>query len=153
MNVTFEFKGGADLAKALEQLSDRVARKVQREALTTAAEPLRARMASLAPHAPGAPDLRNTMVVSNARGIDTNEVAVAIGPSKAGYYGSFQEFGTARHSAQPFMRPALDETAETVLRVLADEMWDALKSRGQGLFQSGGDGGPVTGGSGGGGLL
>jgi HK97 gp10 family phage protein len=70
------------------------------------------------------------MVVSNARGFDLNEQGVAVGPTKAGFYGSFQEFGTAHHAAQPFARPAFDLTAQQSLQILVAVMWRELARRG-----------------------
>jgi HK97 gp10 family phage protein len=147
--IEMRFEGGTELAANLAKLSERVSKRVQRQALREAAEPMRERMSDLAPHEPGKPDLREMMAVSNARGEDIKETAVAVGPTLKGFYGSFQEFGTSRHGAQPFARPAFDQTAAHSLRILSSELWDALKSRGLGLFSRGESSGPVTGGPGG----
>lgn len=145
--VSLKFEGGRELAAALGQLSGRVSKRIQREALVMAADPMRKAMAQKAPHEPGKPDLRDTMTISNARGQDSNEVAIAVGPSKAGFYGSFQEFGTARHGAQPFARPAFDETANAALQVIADDLWTSLAGRGISRSVTSDD--PIIGGPGG----
>lgn len=132
MKISMKFEGGAELARALGSLSTRVSKGIQRDALRDAAEPMRREMAVLAPHEPGTPDLRDTMTISNARGADANEIAVAVGPSRAGFYGSFQELGTSRHSAQPFARPAFDAKAPQALRILSDVLWRELAGRGIG---------------------
>jgi HK97 gp10 family phage protein len=100
------------------------------EALTEAAEPTRKMMSVLAPHEPGKPDLRDTMVISPVRGEDLKESIVAIGPSRKGFYGSFQELGTKHHGAQPFARPAFDANIEPSLRILAASIWRELAARG-----------------------
>lgn len=41
------------------------------------------------------------------------------------FYGLFQEFGTAHHAAQPFMRPAFEQSKEQALI----EMTDSLRRR------------------------
>lgn len=128
--ITLQFDGGIELQRALDTLSSRISRQLKRDALAEAAEPMRKRMAQLAPFKAGKPDLRDAMVVSAVRGTDVNESAVAVGPTKAGFYGSFQEFGTKHHAAQPFARPAFDAEAEPALRVLADAMWRELAGRG-----------------------
>lgn len=127
--VTMRFEGGKELDAALKSLSTRVSRKIQREALYDAAEPMRRAMAAKAPRGdPRPPNLKDTLTISDAR--EEGAQAVAVGPSKAAWYGSFQEFGTANHPAQPFARPAFDEKAETALQILAREIWTALASRG-----------------------
>jgi HK97 gp10 family phage protein len=126
MPITMHLEGFAELERALDQLSRRVSVRVQRNALMVAAEPTRRAMAVHAPHEPGKPDLRDSMTVSPTPGEDANEIAVAIGPSQAGWYGSFQEFGTSRHAAQPFVRPAFDETVEEAAQAIADELRNEL---------------------------
>lgn len=128
--INLQFEGGAELAANLSRLSTRLSRRILTEALREAAEPMRKTMSVLAPHRPGKPDLRDTMTISMARGADGKEVAVAIGPSRAGFYGSFQELGTKHHGAQPFVRPALDAHSETSLKILAAAVWRELAAKG-----------------------
>jgi HK97 gp10 family phage protein len=130
MGLTFE--GGTALANALASLSQGVSRRIQREVLKEAAEPMRREMAILAPHEPGPPDLRDTMTISPARGEDEQEVAVAVGPSKAGFYGSQQEFGNINHAAQPFARPAFDAKVSESLKLIGDGLWRELAGKGIG---------------------
>lgn len=128
--MSLTMHGGKDLAKALDALSAKVSKRLLIEALTEAAEPMRQSMARHAPVDPGKPDLRDTMTINRSRGEDVREAAVAVGPSKAGWYGSFQEFGTKHHGAQPFVRPAFDETAQQCLNVLGEVLWRELAGRG-----------------------
>ena len=55
--------------------------------------------------------------VSSGRGV----AHIAVGPSSKGYYLMFQEFGTSRHKAQPFLRPAFDEKQHEAIQAMADE--------------------------------
>lgn len=131
--VKMRFEGGAELAKAFEQLTARVSKRTLRESLEEAAEPMRRNMSSLAPRAPGAPDLADNIVIATARtkSVEGNQsAAVAVGPAKEFFYGFFQEFGTVHHPAQPFMRPAFDGGVSKVLSGLARSLWTALASRG-----------------------
>jgi HK97 gp10 family phage protein len=138
--IRVRFEGGAELAAALESLPKRVGRSMLVEALTDAAEPMRKRMASLAPREPGAPDMADNIIVSRSMVTiqgdgekvrnDEFQASVAVGPSKGFFYGFFQEFGTTRHSAQPFARPAFDSESQAALDLLARSLWTALAARG-----------------------
>lgn len=127
--IRIDLKGGAAVASGLQELSTRLSRKVLRTALEDAAEPMRAAASAKAPRAPGAPDLAENIVISNARPAD-GSVGIAVGPSKPFFYGWFQEFGTSRHGAQPFLRPAFDSEVERTARAVKDAAWRELMRRG-----------------------
>jgi HK97 gp10 family phage protein len=161
MKVTMKVEGAEKLAKSLETLSARVSRKVLMDALRAGAEHVRAAASRFAPREPGAPDLAENIGVSNARP-DSGNAAVAIGPTKHFFYGKFQEDGTTRHGAQPFMRPAFDSEIQNALRTIRNRVWESLAKRGVSARTSGSGGigdsfasqrTSVTGGAGGGGLL
>jgi HK97 gp10 family phage protein len=131
--VKMRFEGGAELAKAFQQLTTRVSKSTLRNALEDAAEPMRRRMSEMAPREPGAPDMADNIVISTARTKSFEGVqsaAVAIGPEKRFFYGFFQEFGTVHHGAQPFVRPAFDGGVTRALSDIARSLWTALASRG-----------------------
>jgi HK97 gp10 family phage protein len=147
-------EGGAELAASLNSISRKMSRRVMRNALELAAEPIRQTMASLAPRDPGAPDLADHMVVSPTRveGLSENDqtAAVAIGPERGDYfYGYFQEFGTAFHSAQPFARPAFDQGVDLALRTITRQLWLELAAAGVHRYANAPASSPVMGGSGG----
>lgn len=127
---SLKFEGGKELMQALEQLPLRTSNRFVREALVEAAEPMRDRMEALAPVSDEAPHLKNVIVISKARTEDAREMAVAVGPTKKGFYGSFQELGTAHHGPQPFARPAFDQTWLQSLALLGSILWRELASRG-----------------------
>jgi HK97 gp10 family phage protein len=132
IKMRLRFEGGKELAANLEKLSKALSRKIQRDALTEAAEPLRARMGELAPRSDktSGVHLADDIVISSARGQDSDEVAVAVGPSPTTFYGGLQEFGTAHHGAQPFARPAFDSEVDEALEILAAALWRELAARG-----------------------
>jgi len=53
----------------------------------------------------------------------SGSIFVYIGPSKLGYYGMFQEFGTKDIPPQPWLRPAWDQNKDGVLTGIASDMW------------------------------
>jgi len=139
MKFSMQTEGGAEFAQNLNKLSLAVRRKTLFRILRLAAEPLRVRMGALAPRAPGAPDMADSMVISIARRIgdvaggrwqaaDEFQAAVAVGPSKNIFYALFQEYGTVHHGAQPFGRPAFDTTAGESLQIIQAEIWAALEA-------------------------
>ena len=68
---------------------------------------------------------------NRAAGGTGKSVLVMAGPTKAAFYGLFQEFGTAHHAAQPFMRPAWDRLSPGMIgqfaAVLGEEIEKARK--------------------------
>lgn len=54
-------------------------------------------------------------------------ITVSVGPAEDAFYGRFAEFGTKNEPAQPFMRPAFDETSQQVLDTFIDEVWNACE--------------------------
>lgn len=128
MKVSVAFEGGAELAQALDRLSVRISKSIMRDALLEAGEPMRRTAARFAPYEPGAPDLKANIGIAAIRGDDM--ATVAIGPTRGFFYGLFQEYGTSRHGAQPFMRPAFDMEAPRALDLLGRALWRELAGRG-----------------------
>lgn len=137
--VSIRVEGGEKLARTLGELPNRVNREVQRAALREAGEIIRSRASALAPREPGAPDLDDNIRMSNANP-GRGDVGIAIGPTKGFFYGFFQEFGTSRHGAQPFMRPAFDGERHRVVKAITSAMWGALIRRGVGSGRASGGG-------------
>lgn len=126
--IRIELIGLKDLQRAIDDAADALPPPVQQRALTTAAEPIRARASQLAPNRPGGVDLRDEIVVEAAPRDEVNggDPAVIIGPSERAFYGSFQEFGTINHPAQPFLRPAFDENVDPALAEIGAEFWSSI---------------------------
>lgn len=136
MKASVKLVGGTDLAKRLAQLPLAVSARVQRQALTAAAEPMRAAMAAGAPRDENAnaPHLADNIVIGTrsktrqAEGETIVEVGPALQPSDH-FYGFFQEYGTVHGPAQPFMRPAFDQNTHRSLNIALSEMWTAVKKK------------------------
>jgi HK97 gp10 family phage protein len=135
--MQFQVHGGKEMAEALKDLSVRMTRNVMIEALTDAAEPARARMQSLAPRAPGPPDIADNIVIGQVRGRGL-KYAVGVGPARGFFYGYFLEFGArgGRMPAQPFIRTGFDATISMMLRRLSLSFWAAMTKRGFGRTRS-----------------
>lgn len=139
--IALKLTGGPQMAAALNALASTLRKSVLLEALKAAAEPMRARMAQLAPRRSPAPDLADNISISTATRIGSvfggkweaandTEAAVAIGPSKDFFYGIFAEYGTVKQSAQPFMRPAFDSEAQNALDIFSARIWKVLERKG-----------------------
>jgi HK97 gp10 family phage protein len=127
MKFSVRVEGGAELARNLNSLSTRLSRRIQTDALIEGAGPIQKSASAFAPREPGKPDLADNIGISPLRGGDP---AVAVGPTKDFYYGLFQEEGTTRHGAQPFMRPAFDSEAQRSLAIIGMALWRELAGRG-----------------------
>lgn len=142
--VRVRFEGGEELARRLNALPAALSQRILTAVLKLAAEPMRARMAQLAPRAPGEPDIADHIGISVAsrigatgggkwRSREEGEAAVAVGPTKAFFYGLYLEYGFQHYknsgfvSAQPFMRPAFDTVAPQSLGIIGDELWKVLR--------------------------
>lgn len=58
---------------------------------------------------------------------------VYVGPGKGGAHGVLQEFGTAHHDAQPFMRPAWDGHKDEALDIIATDLGGEIMKAAQRL--------------------
>jgi HK97 gp10 family phage protein len=130
MKMSLQVIGDKELLAELNKLSTRINKRLAREALEFGAEPIRAEAARKAPRKPPAPDLADHMIIAPARAIGSEIAAVKVGPERGTYWGLFQELGTARHGAQPFLRPAFDTQQARAVKRVAEELWRALASRG-----------------------
>lgn len=124
--------GQQDLMRALNALSEKVKKQHLEKALMEAAEPVRDKIADLAPHGDVAPHIKANIgisKVSKVEGVRVHEdaAAVAVGPTKGYFYGWFLEFGTEKMPPQPFMRPAWEATHRSALSRVGGFIWNRLK--------------------------
>lgn len=52
---------------------------------------------------------------------------VDVGPTNKAFYGQFQEFGTSRHRAQPFMRPTWDRLGNVLVDMVATTLGEEIE--------------------------
>lgn len=93
-------------------------RKIVKDALMKGGETFQEEAAARAPVASG--DLRES-IETQLTANKNSEIVVSVGPTV--FYGAFQEFGTSKQSAKPFMRPAFDAKGEAVLDQVSREVF------------------------------
>jgi HK97 gp10 family phage protein len=129
--VTFKVSGFAELERALRALPKEAFQvNAVRSAMKRAAQPTAELASATAPVDWG--DLEASVAVRSTPKRDRQfDVQIGIGAAKRGkeaaFWGLFQEFGTAHHPAQPWLRPAWDATKDQVRDALGDELWKAIE--------------------------
>ncbi|EDA9019338.1 hypothetical protein A4N25_20985 [Salmonella enterica subsp. enterica serovar Shubra] len=132
--IKMEVTGLDDLERQLMALGEKVGTKVLRdagrEALKVVEEDMKQHAGydetSTAQHMRDSIKIRN----SNRKSRGSTVVTLRVGPSKQHYMKALaQEIGTVKQVAEPFIRPALDYNAQTVLRVLAVEIRNGIQNR------------------------
>lgn len=117
-----------------EEFSERNAKNVLRGALKDGGEVFAAEARSLVPDDPrtGAPDLKSSIGVGavlsqRQKRVTRKESAIEVyagaGPRP---YAHLQEFGTAHHGPQPFLRPAFDNSWRGVLAMIVTRTRERL---------------------------
>lgn len=122
-----DIHGLQDLLKSMDNLPLVMQRTLIVRALRKGAEPIEERASQLAPDDATTPGsrIRDNMMTTITD--QTADGAIAkIGPSRKGFVGGFQEFGTAYHAAQPFLRPAFDEKQEEAIRIMGQELAEGI---------------------------
>lgn len=143
MTATFEAHGFREIERALDGLGQpRDLRRLGKAALKRGAKPLVDRAKELAPKDEG--DLERSIKagepiksyrnrtpesVSTFVGIDNSEDKNAKGRPRLEVYAAVHEFGKSGKRAQPYMRPALDETTQEVIDQTGRELWAGIEKR------------------------
>ncbi|MDO9304632.1 MAG: HK97 gp10 family phage protein [Sulfuricurvum sp.] len=127
--MSSEIKGLEDLIKNLTALPDKLEKRVIRAAVRQGANVIKKKAQDYVPVDKG--DLKKSIKVSGVKA-KPGVIAFKVRPTgnkKKGisiFYGRFQEFGTSKMAAHPFMRPAYDEAGEDVLNVVIDTIKSKL---------------------------
>jgi len=126
---TVTIDGLKDLDQALSALPRSVGKKVARDVLRDAAEPMARTARQLAPrdeyHLYDSIDV-STRLNSRQRSLHREEATPTFQEMFVGTNnpaGVQQEFGNERHGAQPFMRPAWDAEKTPTLSRIANSLW------------------------------
>jgi len=122
----FKIHGLQELDKKLRELEPKLARKVTRKALRDAAKMTAAKAKELVPVDEG--DLRDSIRVRSGKS-RKGTVSVIVTTSASdnlftgeSYYGAFLEFGTSTIEARPYLRPALEQTAQAATALIRDRL-------------------------------
>jgi len=124
--------GLSELDAKLKELAPALARRAFREAGRAAADIWVQAMKELAPVLSQSTKEREAGLLRDSIGASVtiskvNEAMIVhVGPGKQAFYAGFDEFGTRRMGAHPFMRPAFQNHQDDVLNVFVDELWQAL---------------------------
>lgn len=117
--------GMAEFERKLRQLDLSLQRRALIEAATAGAKLVRDVASDLAPRDTGELAEEMTTRVSGSQS-DVHEASVDVGPSKNAFYGMFQEFGTVKQAAQPFLEPAFEQTKEQASQIVKDRLLQAI---------------------------
>lgn len=112
------FKDAKDLERKLKEHGYAVRRTIMTKAVRAGAEVIQERASQLAPRNPvvaGTTLAESIVIKVIAADSSSAEVVARIGPNRSAFYGLFQEKGTAFHSAQPFLNPALTQSYQEAL--------------------------------------
>lgn len=127
--MSSEIKGLEELIKNLTALPDKLEKRVIRAAVRQGANVIKKKAQDYVPVDKG--DLKKSIKVSGSKA-KPGVIAFKVRPTgnkKKGisiFYGRFQEFGTSKMPAHPFMRPAYDEAGEDVLNVVINTIKSKL---------------------------
>lgn len=142
--IEFKIEGLDELESRLERIGKKVGSKFLRQALSKAATPVVRAAKQKAPVDSGA--LRQSIGKSTQKGRGKNVASVAIGPKKGNaralalanskrskpirgiFYAHIVELGYGRQPPQPFLRPALDETANTSVEIFGNDLKVKIES-------------------------
>lgn len=119
MKIDMDIRGAKEMERLLKILGPNTARKVAAKALRAGAKPIVQEAKRLVPEASG--DLKKSIIakMEKDRYSAGDERVIFVGFAKpTSRRAHLTEFGTVHHAAQPFLRPALDNTAMEAL----DEM-------------------------------
>ena len=133
---TFSITGLADLEKRLQDFPDKLARNVLRKAMASGAAVIRDEARRLAPKDTG--EMARDIMIKRAKQTKGSngfeyQVFVRTGKksrlagkkrnvSRDSFYWRFQEFGTSKMPAHPFMRPAFDAKKEAAVEAIRDRL-------------------------------
>lgn len=125
--VTVKISGLKQLEQKLRNEPKNVAKRLLRRASKDAADIWVNAIEALAPEKTGF--LKTHIVMSSkATGGLEGGIQVQVGADKKAYWALFQEFGTRKQRAKPFMRPAFESTKDEVLAVFVADLQHELNS-------------------------
>jgi len=118
-------QGMDELLSKLGQLESYVKQGlILRQALRDGAMLIRDEAEHLAPFETGRLQAEMMVTISDA---SAQEATAKIGPSRRGFYGSFNEFGTANTAAQPFLRPGFDAKVQEATAVIGYKLAEGIE--------------------------
>jgi HK97 gp10 family phage protein len=124
-----EFNVDADeLLKNIKGLPQKSVKKVKMQAIRAGARVTLKRMKSLVPVDTG--DLKRSLAIQTPKGKikSQTKAPLVIGAKEPqSHIAHFAEFGTIKDKAQPFMRPAISQTAKAAIDKMAKKLDESIK--------------------------
>lgn len=122
VKIDFVIEGVDELASKLRKLGETVnSEKFIYSVLRPGGEVLKDEIELWAPYDTG--QLVDSLDISEK---GKEKVSIRVGPTGAGFYGRFHEYGTSQLPANPFMRPAFDAASDDIEDAIQDAFWDAV---------------------------
>lgn len=118
--MDLEFEGLDDLSQKLEQIGQD-AKSARDEAVLEGAKVMQKATEARTPVLTG--NLRAHVEISD---IEDGEILVYVDQQGDAYYGYFQEVGTSKMRARPFMGPAFNASKVTMEKAIADKLKQRL---------------------------
>lgn len=149
MNSTIKVEGFKELAEALRELPERVAKNTLRRAVSSGAAIIRNEARVLAPVDTG--EMRKDIQIKRERdtkGIFSASYSVFVRSGKKSrlsgrarniqkdsFYWRFVEFGTAKMNAHPFMRPAFQHKKDQALNQIKETLDAGIQKTANELYK------------------
>lgn len=122
-SFSVQIEGAEELEAKLKAMGAEInTGAVLEEAMMDGAEIVRGAVQSSAPVRSG--QLSGSIEVSKQ---GREKHSVRIGPTGAGFYGRFLEYGTSKMSARPFVRPAFDGVRVQAEAAISEAIWRAVQ--------------------------
>ncbi len=127
MTMTVDVRGIKEIDANLKRMNKAAGRRTVLNALRPAARSMRDDAKRRVAVRSGV--LKKSIAVATlpARLSGHNRHAVRLGLKKSGWYGHFPEFGTARQTARPYMRPAYDSKRREAITQIGNDIWASIE--------------------------
>ena len=129
MEPTIELKGGKELFNALRFVEKNIEKRIATNALRAGARFMVKKIRLKARRRTGKLGQAKSWTVKPLRK-NKNQIMVRFG-TRAGknnaWYAHLLEFGTSRHRAYPFFRPAMDENIRETLQIIGQKLFEGIE--------------------------
>ena len=133
VGINISMLGDKVLARKLKSLAPKLQKKIVRNAMRKAIKPVAAQAKANAPVLSGT--LQLSLRVAARKFKSRTKFGIQVATDKLGgdiYYAAFNELGTKKQPARPFMRPALHGNRERSTGILKREIASGIVRAGKG---------------------
>lgn len=122
----FRLEGAKELEAVIRRLPNKVRGRVLRSGAMAGAREVREAARQAAPVGETA-TLRDSIAARTQKTGARNGITIRVGPTRAGFYGLFQEFGTSWLPARPWFRPAWEASKGRALNRIGKMLGPAIE--------------------------